>query len=463
MNKTRSLLTSLLGIAALAALALVIVWVYKAQNAIPPATGQTGSAVALSADSPLPPPAQAEEQEPTPTRTAIPVDWNDVGPQPTPEPTPTIPPVPTPLPTPVVTPIPVAQPPFIPGIETVAKEPFHVFLREGNQVWVMNDDGSDKRLLIDTEEALGMYLGQAPALLGIGISWGEPSPDGNTLALVVADVRQATANPADFDLSIHLLEVATGELHALVTGAEPRWSPDGTRIAYRGVDAGLWVVDVESAEARQLSAIEEETGVVTDIAWAPDGSKLAFLQGDPLEGGLKKMMVVAADGSEKPVQLLALDDDFGPPRWSPGGDAISFLSYAGENTGPEEAVNLWIIQPDGRQQSQITKGMIVAGGQPSWSPDGQWLAFSGFQQYAQTPAQYDLWLVRPDGSDLLRLTDDATNSTDARWSPDGTRIISQWESEGLWILYLADSSRIQLQPPRSDAAFYDVALLKGEQ
>jgi hypothetical protein len=169
VNKIRHLISMLVGVVVLAGLAVGLAWLLGPWGALP---AQQISPV----------------QTPTLAPTALPV--STPVPTPTPYLTETPPPVHTPLPTPIVTSIPVTEPPFIPGLEDAVPEPFHIILREDNEVWMVNGDGSDRRLLIDTEDEAGLYLGHYPiqGIEGPPLRWGSVSPDGTKLALVVTDL-----------------------------------------------------------------------------------------------------------------------------------------------------------------------------------------------------------------------------------------------------------------------------------
>ncbi len=444
MNRIRGLLTSLVGLAALAALALVIVWVYKAQSAVSANAAQTGSAAAPSSSSPIPPPAQAAAPEPTPTQTAIPVDWTDVGPAPTAEPTPTIPPVPTPLPTPVVTPIPAAQPPFIPGLEAVERQPFRIFLRQGNQVWVMNDDGSDKRLLVDTAQAAGLYIAHHPlaGIEGPSLQWGSVSPDGNTIALTVTSTYELEYKGQPYTWDIYLLDVATGELTFLAEGRNPVWSPDGQRLAC--VAQSLSVIDIMTG-SRQEVFVPDEGFAITDVAWSADGSRLAFVHAEASHMEQPSILVFSTEG----VRLGQVEsaDLYAPTglTWLGDADTLLFSSADFDTAG--------LVFTDLRSVSLATgdvvrltdKTYILSSAVSPVTPD--WIAFVGQKPYeipevapGEAGPPPDIWLVDRLAGESFRVTDGFGDIRDVQWAPDGAALIFRLFDGGIYSEALADGS-----------------------
>jgi Tol biopolymer transport system component len=429
VNKIRFLVSTSVGLLALTALAAGLTWFLGIREAQP-----------------------AQQVSPLETPTLAPTVLPISTPIPTPTPyfTETPPPVPTPLPTPIVTPIPVAEPPFIPGLEGAVPESFHIILREDNEVWMVNSDGSDRRLLIDTEDEASLYLGHYPVqgIEGPSLRWGSVSPDGTKLALVVTNLWEPEYKGQSFKWDIYILDIQTGEFRFLVEGREPVWSPDGTRIAYVW-GGGLWVVDVKSGERKDLFLAKEDYWV-RDISWSPDGQRIAFVHEIAPHGQRPEMLVINTDESREPVSLKI------PDLWAPEGlvwtlDGTSLLFTSAERD-PETAQwsqSIFKLNLNSKDLTRLTVDTTVSSFVPR-PQDGDWIVFAGARHYEQTEFLYDLWLVSADGFTLRRLTSDLISGWGLRWSPDGTQIAFNRENGEVWVLNLVDGSLRQVYADSAD-------------
>lgn len=110
----------------------------------------------------------------------------------------------------------------------------------------------------------------------------------------------------------------------------------------------------------------------------------------------------------------------GNPTWSPDGQWIMFDS---SRDGPNAAArNLFVVRPDGTALRRVTRQPGYSG-QPSWAPDGKRVAFV----FGLPHAAGNIFAMLPDGTGSYQLThqegDEWRSATYGRWSPDSTRIV----------------------------------------
>jgi Tol biopolymer transport system component len=187
-----------------------------------------------------------------------------------------------------------------------------------------------------------------------------------------------------------------------IPGVDATWSPDGSRIAFLQGEA-LAVAAPDGSNVQTLA-----TGIVpppadrTGPAWSPDGHAIAIANGSSID-------VVAADGSERHVAFGQPGDNV-DPNWSHDGTTIAFQRSAGGRW------SIWLVSPDGTNAHEAALGATANNRFPQWSPVDARLAF-----LSDSGGRYALYVGTIDG--IARKLVDAVNpDSPARWSPDGGRL-----------------------------------------
>jgi Tol biopolymer transport system component len=202
----------------------------------------------------------------------------------------------------------------------------------------------------------------------------------------------------------------------------PAWSPCGTMIAFgvgrffqQSLGAAIADVAVMASDGTKLRVLTDGSANYGLPAWSPDGRQLVFRQASADRNGLVIMDV--ATGSSRSLTNGSAHDNF--PSWSPKGDRIAFTS---DRDGDFE---IYTIRPDGAGLVRLTS---TPGNDAhnAFSPDGEWIAFTsargGFKDEAvlhpYNPQPYgDLFVMRTDGSDVRRLTDNQFEEGTPSWVP----------------------------------------------
>lgn len=219
-----------------------------------------------------------------------------------------------------------------------------------------------------------------------GIDW---SADGRKLAFTVG--AHGALNPF---IGLHVLDVLSGTDQRVIDSnvcrrvvrSDLAWSPDGSRLAYvcdRASGGGRALVLFEPGRGvRELPT--GTTGRVSSPTWSPESGRIAFAVAVPRAPS--HIVSMRLDGSDRTV----LASDGTAPDWSPDGTAIAYRAGCG---------GVKLVTPQGRDVTPVRGPFpcraIGVPGTPVWSPDGEWLAISN---------RSGVYIVNRDGSRLRRVT-----------------------------------------------------------
>ena len=213
---------------------------------------------------------------------------------------------------------------------------------------------------------------------------------------------------------------------------EPVWSPDGLKIAYirrnRFDDSHeIWVMNADGTDRQQmLSPVED----VFELSWSPDGLQMLYSQGETFRNPTTVTLVLAdvvveEIGEEEiwslqnPIAFAGVGTINRSPEWSPDSRRIAFSSRADASADAD----IYTVAADGTDLTRITgpdepfvfEDFVIqqADLSPSWAPSGTRLALvrridTGGSAEDTTN---EIFLVNPDGTDLVQLTPTDTSLT----------------------------------------------------
>jgi TolB protein len=213
----------------------------------------------------------------------------------------------------------------------------------------------------------------------------------------------------------------------------PRVSPDNSRVAYTSFARGGADLAMYSLELNRAVTFPRFGGTNLSPAWSSDGTKLAFSSsrtGDP------EIYIVDPDGRNL-KRVTAFRGPDVSPVWNPKTNAQ--IAWVSGRTGLPQ---IYTMDADGTNVQRLSdQGYAVS---PSWSPNGQYLAFSWIRHYGPgAPGNQDIYVMDIVSKRFVQLTHDAGRNDFPSWSPDGRHIVFQSDRNGpfqIWSM-LADGTQ----------------------
>jgi Tol biopolymer transport system component len=195
---------------------------------------------------------------------------------------------------------------------------------------------------------------------------------------------------------------------------QPSWSPDGTQIAFMGLDKEATALFTMNSDATQRKLIATNIFHNVSLAWSPDGSKIAFVSVAPDAAASSKFSVHVIDADGTHDKRLA--NGSGSIAWSPDGKQLAIATFSGID----------LVNADGTDSRTLAHMTSRFPQNLSWSPDGSSILFGATRPstdpHARGTLRYSIEMIAADGnagndSKLLGYGSDAT------WSPDGSKIV----------------------------------------
>jgi TolB protein len=235
----------------------------------------------------------------------------------------------------------------------------------------------------------------------------------------------------------------------------------------RAVDCGRAEIATVRADGSGVAVLTRNAVSEGSPAWSPNGRQIAFFRpGGPGEPG--QVWLMDADGRhQRQLTHLKKVQFYGELDWAPTGRALVIKAFASTVGGQSE---LWLVSARTGAVSRLTT-TVLGEAEPSWSPNGRWIAFSSERR--QLP--YRIWRLSPTTRRPVQLTSGSPAALYPSWSPDSRRIAftlggrvavmdadgshkrtlplfgthPHWSPDGRWLVFVANGDLFKARPDGS--------------
>jgi Tol biopolymer transport system component len=317
---------------------------------------------------------------------------------------------------------------LVAGVSSAGTKILYSALREESDIWGVRVESGEE---FEVTSDMGSEL------------WPDVSPDNKTLAF--QSIKESSEG-SKLDYSLIMIKPIQegGAENQLTTGRDPRWSPDGKKLAVVRTSGGtrnIWTLNATGSDERQITT--EGIGLggnslmpynrrhTRDYSWSPDGKKLLYV-GD---GPSNVISIISSEGAGEATIVNDTNSDwFYSPLWSLDGERVIYLSQAKNNSTSGKALwKIWLTEIEtGRSEVifQGDSGLRLLG----WSD--QDVVAATVESFRNVAANVDLIRIAGGNSHMIGRLESAY-LYNIQLSPDGKTISFASRRDGRDNIWLA--------------------------
>ena len=237
----------------------------------------------------------------------------------------------------------------------------------------------------------------------------------------------------------------------------PDWSANGKQIVFESTKDGKFAIYTIQTDGTNLRKLTNGEFNDEQPRWSPDGKQIVFISD---RDGHLQLYLMNADGLQQRRLTNAPDLDY-LPDFSPDGKWVAFMSRR-ERTATLH--DIFVIRTDGSDRTRLTDEATNEMS-PRWSPNGEKILFTRTDSFpkdlqdnfakmsreerlkaiAKRNSSAEIFVMKKDGSDVRRLTNNDVSDDKTAWSKDGKTIYFVSERDGSRNIYAmkSDSSNVR--------------------